>query len=138
MVETKHIQDKTLEKLLLADKWSSKGYFTAEEVDKTIQNFYKEAGIQRASRFSRYLENYVNDIKELDKVRLTLLDYGLALYSSGIVGTQLREQGPGLVMKVTIDSILRDIEGKINAKEYKTSIYEAEKELVAEYFDNFF
>ena len=40
-------------------------------------------------------------------------------------------------MKVTISSILRGLEEKINAKEYKTSIYEAEKELVDDYFANF-
>ncbi len=117
--------------------WSSKGYFTGKEIDKTIQNFYKEAGRARALKFSKYLEKYVNDIKELGKVQLTLQDYGVILYSSGIVGTQLREQGPGLVMKVTISSILRGLEEKINAKEYKTSIYEAEKELVDDYFANF-
>ncbi len=136
-METRHIQDKTLEKLLSADRWSSKGYFTVKEVDKTIQNFYKEVGTSRASRFSKYLKNYANDPKELDKVQWTLQDYGVVIYSSGIVGTQLREQGPGLVMKFTISSILRDLEEKINAKEYKISIYEAEKELVYEYFDNF-
>ncbi len=136
-METKHIQDKTLEKLLSSDRWSCKGHFTFEEVNKTIQNFYKEVGTKRALKFSEYLANYVNDIKELDKVQGTLQDYGIILYSSGIVGRGLKEQGPGLVMKITVDSILRALEGKISAKGYKTTIYEAEKELVDEYFDDF-
>lgn len=66
-MENKQVQDKTLERLLSADRWSYKGYFTVKEVDKAIQNFYKEAVTLRASRFSKYLENYVNDLNELDK-----------------------------------------------------------------------
>jgi hypothetical protein len=136
-METKHIQDKTLEKLLFSNNWSSKGHFTSEEVDKTIQNFYKEVGTKRALKFSRYLASYVNDCKELDKIQLTLQDYGVIIYSSGIVGRKLKEQGSGLVMKFTAGSVLHALEGKISAKEYKTTIYEAEKELVDEYFANF-
>ena len=40
-------------------------------------------------------------------------------------------------MKFTAGSVLHALEGKISAKEYKTTIYEAEKELVDEYFANF-
>ena len=136
-METKHIQDKMLEKLLSSDSWSSKGHFTSEEVDKTIQNFYKEVGTKRALKFSKYLAGYINDSKELNKVQLTLLDYGVTIYSSGLVSRRLIEQGPGLVMKLTAGSILHDLEEKISAKGYKTTIYEAEEELVDEYFANF-
>lgn len=136
-METKHIRDKTLEKLLSSERWSSKGHFTLEEVDKTIQDFYKEVGTKRALKFSKYLAGYINDSKELNKVQLTLQGYGVTIYSSGIVGRWLKEQGPGLVMKLTAGTILHDLEGKISAKGYKTTIYEAEKELVDEYFDNF-
>ncbi|MGC8533108.1 MAG: hypothetical protein ACP5MV_00535 [Candidatus Parvarchaeum sp.] len=135
-METKY-KDKTLEKLLSADKWRSKGYFTSEEVSKTIQDFYNELGESRALKFSRYLNNYINDINELDKVQKILQDYGLVIYSSGIVGRRLKEIGPGLVMKTTVGFILRDLEKKVSEKEYKISIYEAENELVNDYFANF-
>ncbi|MCL4397088.1 hypothetical protein M1494_01960 [Candidatus Parvarchaeota archaeon] len=137
-MQTKHVEDKTLERLLSADRWSFNGHFTLEEVDKTIQDFYKEAGTPRALKFSKYLDSYVNDIKELDKAQWTLQDYGVALYSSGIIGTHLKEQGPGLVMETMINRILHDLEEKISAKGYKLSIYKAEKELVNEYFSNLY